>query len=93
LVNAASPPLERHQRDPVKSLPPNNYSYRNPSSINPQEFANREDEGVLLVPKAGEMLYHLKQQPKWADTQYTAGGVLPARSLPSVVGCDSFRPQ
>jgi hypothetical protein len=29
-------------------------------------FANREDEGILLVPKAGEMLYHLEQQPKWA---------------------------
>jgi len=21
---------------------------------------------VLLVPKAGEMLFHLKKQPKWA---------------------------
>ena len=29
-------------------------------------FANREAEGVLLVRKAGEMLYHLTQQPKWA---------------------------
>jgi hypothetical protein len=23
-------------------------------------FANREDEGILFVPKAGEMLYHLE---------------------------------
>ena len=27
---------------------------------------NREDEGVLLVPKAGEMLYQLKNPPAWA---------------------------
>ena len=28
---------------------------------------DREDEGVLLVPKAGEMLFHLKHPPKWAE--------------------------
>ena len=28
-----------------------------PGSIAIEDFANREDEGVLLVPKAGEMLY------------------------------------
>ena len=43
-----------------------NLGYRDPNSINAADFANREDEGVLLVPKAGEMLFHLKQQPKWA---------------------------
>lgn len=43
-----------------------NLGYRDPSSIHIEEFANREDEGVLLVRKAGEMLYHLNQQPKWA---------------------------
>ena len=43
-----------------------NLGYRDPQSINPADFANREDEGVLLVPKAGEMLYHLKNPPKWA---------------------------
>ena len=31
-----------------------------------EEFAGREDEGVLLVPKAGEMLFRLKHPPKWA---------------------------
>ena len=46
-----------------------NLGYRDPRSINPQDFANRESEGVLLVPKAGEMLYNLKQQPKWAGGQ------------------------
>ena len=43
-----------------------NLGYRDPASIRVEDYANQEDEGVLLVPKAGEMLYHLKQQPKWA---------------------------
>ncbi len=43
-----------------------NLGYRDPKTIRAEEFANREDEGILHVPKAGEMLYHLKQQPKWA---------------------------
>jgi lactate racemase len=43
-----------------------NLGYRDPATINPQAFANREGEGVLLVPKAGEMLYHLRQRPDWA---------------------------
>jgi nickel-dependent lactate racemase len=47
-----------------------NMGYRDPKSIRKQDFANREDEGILLVPKAGEMLYHLKKQPKWAGGEY-----------------------
>ncbi len=43
-----------------------NLGYRDPATINPQDFANREDEGVFYVPKAGEMLYHLKKRPEWA---------------------------
>ncbi len=43
-----------------------NMGYRDPATINIEEFANREDEGILLVRKAGEMLYHLTTQPKWA---------------------------
>jgi nickel-dependent lactate racemase len=43
-----------------------NLGYRDPASIDPADYANREDEGVLYVPKAGEMLYHLKQRPAWA---------------------------
>jgi nickel-dependent lactate racemase len=43
-----------------------NLGYRDPKTINPQDFANREDEGILLVPKAGEMLFHLKNPPSWA---------------------------
>jgi nickel-dependent lactate racemase len=43
-----------------------NLGYRDPASIRPEEFAEREQEGVLLVPKAGEMLYGLKEPPAWA---------------------------
>ena len=43
-----------------------NLGYRDPASIDPAAYANREDEGVLLVPKAGERLFHLKQRPVWA---------------------------
>jgi nickel-dependent lactate racemase len=35
--------------------------YRDPDTIDPDEWAGREDEGVLLVPHAGEMLYRLRQ--------------------------------
>ncbi len=43
-----------------------NLGYRDPSSIDPQDFASREDEGVLLVERAGEMLYRLENEPEWA---------------------------
>jgi nickel-dependent lactate racemase len=39
-----------------------NLDYLDPSTVNPQEWADREDEGVLLVPKAGEMLYRLANE-------------------------------
>jgi nickel-dependent lactate racemase len=37
-----------------------NLNYLDPDSINPDEWQNREDEGILLVRQAGEMLYRLK---------------------------------
>jgi nickel-dependent lactate racemase len=43
-----------------------NLGYRDPKTINIEDYADREDEGVLLVRKAGEMLFHLRKQPKWA---------------------------
>ncbi|MGH8046345.1 MAG: lactate racemase domain-containing protein [Chthoniobacterales bacterium] len=43
-----------------------NLGYRDPATINPNDYANREDEGVLLVPKAGERLFHLESKPQWA---------------------------
>ncbi|HQK12880.1 MAG TPA: lactate racemase domain-containing protein [Anaerolineae bacterium] len=38
-----------------------NLGYLDPGSINLDEWENREDEGILLVPRAGEMLYRLKE--------------------------------
>jgi nickel-dependent lactate racemase len=43
-----------------------NLGYRDPKTISVEDYADREGEGVLLVRKAGEMLYHLRKQPKWA---------------------------
>jgi nickel-dependent lactate racemase len=43
-----------------------NLGYRDPESIQFKDFENREAEGVLLVPKAGEMLFQLTHPPKWA---------------------------
>ncbi len=43
-----------------------NLGYRDPRTIDIESFAHREAEGVLLVRKAGEMLYHLRHQPHWA---------------------------
>jgi lactate racemase len=43
-----------------------NLGYRDPATLKPDDFANRENEGVLLVPKAGEMLFRLKNPPAWA---------------------------
>ena len=41
-----------------------NLGYMNPDDINPADFADREDEGILYVPKAGEVLYRLKNAPE-----------------------------
>jgi nickel-dependent lactate racemase len=37
-----------------------NLGYRDPATIDPAAWADREDEGILLVPKAGEILYRLR---------------------------------
>lgn len=37
-----------------------NLGYLNPSAINIKEWEGKEDKGILLVPKAGEILYRLK---------------------------------
>ena len=39
-----------------------NLGYRDPASIDVESFADREDEGVLLVRKAGEHLYRLHDE-------------------------------
>lgn len=46
-----------------------NLGYRDPRTIRPEDYAGREDEGVLWVPKAGEMLFQLKNPPAWAGGQ------------------------
>jgi nickel-dependent lactate racemase len=49
-----------------------NLGYRDPATLRKEDFANREDDGILLVPKAGERLFHLRNKPDWA------GGKLPS---------------
>ena len=43
-----------------------NLGYRDWKTIRVEEYQGREPEGILYVPKAGEMLYKLKNPPKWA---------------------------
>jgi nickel-dependent lactate racemase len=43
-----------------------NLGYRDPASIDIEDYADRENEGVLLVRKAGEMLYQLREPAAWA---------------------------
>jgi nickel-dependent lactate racemase len=43
-----------------------NLGYRDPESINVADYQGREEEGILYVPRAGEMLYRLKDPPAWA---------------------------
>jgi len=38
-----------------------NLGYRDPASIHPEDWQNRESEGILYVPKAGEMLYKVRK--------------------------------
>jgi nickel-dependent lactate racemase len=37
-----------------------NLGYRDPATIKIEDYLNREDEGILYVEKAGELLYRLK---------------------------------
>jgi nickel-dependent lactate racemase len=37
-----------------------NLGYLNPARINPDEWKGREDDGILYVPRAGEMLYRVR---------------------------------
>ena len=40
-----------------------NLGWRDPASIDPEAWRDREAEGVLLVPRAGETLYRLRDDP------------------------------
>ncbi|MDZ7371117.1 MAG: lactate racemase domain-containing protein [candidate division KSB1 bacterium] len=53
----------------ASSIPPEvceriNLEYRDPRTIRPEEWMDREAEGVLYVPHAGEKLYRLKSAIK-----------------------------
>ena len=37
----------------------------NPDEINVADYQGKEDQGILYVPKAGEILYRLKNPPDW----------------------------
>ncbi len=39
-----------------------NLGYMNPDEIRIEDYKNREEEGILYVPKAGEVLYRLKNK-------------------------------
>ena len=43
-----------------------NFGYRDWKSIDIESFKNREEEGVLYIPKAGEVLFQLENPPDWA---------------------------
>lgn len=62
-------------RIPAKVCAKINLGYRDPATIRIEDYADREPEGILVVPKAGEMLYHLEEQPAWAggDTATSHG--------------------
>jgi nickel-dependent lactate racemase len=47
-----------------------NLGYRDPQTIDVEAFADREDEGVLLVRKAGEMLYRLDEDSTVTDRSH-----------------------
>jgi nickel-dependent lactate racemase len=42
-----------------------NLGYRDPAGIDVSHWQDAEDEGRLYVPKAGEMLYKLRNPPEW----------------------------
>jgi nickel-dependent lactate racemase len=40
-----------------------NLGYRDPATLNLETFRNREDDGILLLPKAGEILHRTRNLP------------------------------
>jgi nickel-dependent lactate racemase len=46
-----------------------NLGFRDWRSLKVTEYQGREDEGILYVPKAGEMLYCLTNPPAWAQAE------------------------
>ena len=50
-----------------------NLGYLDPATVRLEEWRSREDEGVLLVPRAGEMLYRLAPAPPVETAAEAAG--------------------
>ena len=44
-----------------------NLGYLDPATINLGEWRNRENEGILVVPRAGEILYRLQKDRERVD--------------------------
>jgi len=62
--------LTRATQIPPEKCKRINLGYRDPAGIRVEDFANREDEGILPVPKAGERLYRLNNPPDWAKDDF-----------------------
>lgn len=60
--------------------------YRDPSTVDPEEWANREDEGVLLVRKGGEILYRPGGNGVNGGESKSEGSDLGASGLSSAMG-------
>jgi hypothetical protein len=43
--------------------------YADPADVDPESWAGREDEGVLLVRRAGEQLYRLRDTNPFSEEQ------------------------
>jgi nickel-dependent lactate racemase len=50
-----------------------NLGYRDPGCIHIADYQDREEQGILCVPKAGEMLYRLEDPPAWARGEELPG--------------------
>jgi lactate racemase len=46
-----------------------NLGYLDPAKVNVNEWENREGEGILFVPRAGEMLYRVKREQRGENRQ------------------------
>jgi len=44
-----------------RKAPRMNLGYLDPSKVNVDEWKDKEDESILYVPKAGEILYRVKK--------------------------------
>ena len=43
--------------------------YLDPATFDPQDWAGKEEQGILVVPRAGEMLYRLKMNSSLASKE------------------------